>query len=514
MIRPHKHSHNSIAPGHSSRRRRKHPLIKLTILLTLVGIALAGLSSFLSRPSKAASLTVVISQFYVRSGTATSLYNQDFVELHNQTNASINLANASLQYIDDIGMDRKINLSGTIGAGKYYLISIGAVSTGVSSLPTPDATGPTGAGRDLNNADGTIALFNCTVDQTIATTCPTNVMGACSVIDKVGYASTGTPTSPPTCPEGTATQFPNRLNSRNRGVTGNNPDTDDNSVDFTLSAPNPRNTATAATGPTAAEAAIRGLIADSNGDGVAGVAVNLSGSKSIRAITDSQGRYSFTGLDAAGFYTVTPQLANYNFGPASRSFSLLSDQADAPFTATASAQTANPLDTSEYFVRQQYLDFLDREPDAEGFNYWSSQFDSCGVDNLCLNSRRIDTSAAFFMEREFQLTGSFVYGLYKGSLGRNPQFAEFMPDRSRISAGDQLDSSKQALADEWVTRSEFKRQYPDSMTNAEFVNRLFDVAGLSGYSSERQGYINALNSGGTRSAVVRGVIEGDAFMQK
>ncbi|MGB9181931.1 MAG: DUF4214 domain-containing protein, partial [Pyrinomonadaceae bacterium] len=135
-------------------------------------------------------------------------------------------------------------------------------------------------------------------------------------------------------------------------------------------------------------------------------------------------------------------------------------------------------------------------------------------DETCFHNRRIDVSAAFFMEEEFQQTGSFVYGLYRGSLGRNPLFAEFMPDRSRIALGGQLESSKQALADEWVTRTEFRNAYPDSMTNAEFVNRLFDVAGLTGYSAERQSAINQLNSGGTRSTVLRGVIESTAFRAK
>ncbi|MGB9179806.1 MAG: DUF4214 domain-containing protein, partial [Pyrinomonadaceae bacterium] len=155
-----------------------------------------------------------------------------------------------------------------------------------------------------------------------------------------------------------------------------------------------------------------------------------------------------------------------------------------------------------------------REPDMGGLGYWTEQFSQCGADTACINGRRIDISAAFFMEAEFQQTGSFVYGLYRGSLGRNPLFAEFMPDRSRITAGDGLEQSKQALADEWVTRTEFKSAYPDAMSNADFVNKLFDVAGLSGYTSERQGYINALNSGGTRSQVLRGVIEGDTFRQK
>ena len=269
-----------------------------------------------------------------------------------------------------------------------------------------------------------------------------------------------------------------------------------------------------AAGPTVAETSIRGRVTEEDGNGLAGVTLKLSGSESSRAITDSQGYYYFTGLSADGFYTITPQLANHSFGPSSRSFSLLSNQTEAPFTATPSAETANPLDTSEYFVRQHYLDFLDREPDAAGFNYWASQFDSCGADALCLSSRRIDVSAAYFMSDEFQLTGSFVYGLYKGGLGRNPKFNEFMPDRNQVVGGSSLQESKQALADNWVTRAEFKSTYPDTLSNVEFVNKLFDTAGLSGYSAERQTFITAMQNGASRSQVLLGVIESNAFKTK
>jgi hypothetical protein len=38
------------------------------------------------------------------------------------------------------------------------------------------------------------------------------------------------------------------------------------------------------------------------------------------------------------------------FSPATRSFSLVADKMDAIFTADATSQTANPLDTELFFV--------------------------------------------------------------------------------------------------------------------------------------------------------------------
>ena len=265
--------------------------------------------------------------------------------------------------------------------------------------------------------------------------------------------------------------------------------------------------------PTAAPSTISGRIKTPDGAPLGGTVVRLGGSASRTAISDSAGYYRFEGLDTAGFYTVTPERANYSFSPSSQSFNQLGNQTEAVFAANPNAETANPLDTSEYFVRQQYLDFLDREPDQGGFNYWSDQINGCGTDAACTHNRRVDVSAAYFMSEEFQKTGSFVYGLYKGSLGRDPRFAEFVPDRSHVLVGNQLEPSKQALAEDWVTRSEFRAQYPDSLSNAEFVNKLFDTAGLS-VDAARQNYINAMENGATRAQVLKGLIESDAFMQK
>ena len=267
--------------------------------------------------------------------------------------------------------------------------------------------------------------------------------------------------------------------------------------------------------PTAAQVNITGQIRTTDGAPLGGASVTLSGTKTARAITDSQGYYRFNNLTTGGFYTLTPSRANYSFSPASQSFSLSADKTDAVFTATAdSAEMKNPLDTSEYFVRQQYLDFLDREPDAGGFGYWSSQFDTCHGDASCLNQTRINVSAAFFIENEFQQTGSFIYRTYKASLGARPAYAQFSSDRSRVIGGANLETSKQSFVDEFVSRPEFKTAYPDSLGNADFVNKLFDTAELTGNEAERQSYTNMLNSGGTRSQVLRAIIESDAFKMK
>jgi YVTN family beta-propeller protein len=176
------------------------------------------------------------------------------------------------------------------------------------------------------------------------------------------------------------------------------------------------------------------------------------------------------------------------------------------------APQPNALDTAQFFVWQHYLDFLNRDPDDGGLAYWTGQINACGADAACIHSRRIGVSGAFFVELEFQDTGYYVYRFYKGSLGIQPSFAQFMPDRAKVVGGPDLEAGKQAFADEWVQRASFKQIYPDTMSPADFVNKLFDTAGLRPYTAERQQQIDAMqNSGKTRAQVLRAVIEIQEF---
>jgi hypothetical protein len=209
-------------------------------------------------------------------------------------------------------------------------------------------------------------------------------------------------------------------------------------------------------------------------------------------------------LYVEGSETINVTLSNASSGsflgsPSISTINILDNDTNAP--------TDNPLDDTQFFVRQQYLDFLGREPDPDGLGFWSNEITQCGSNQACIRLRRVGVSAAFFIENEFQQTGNFVYGLYKGGLGRQPNYAEFTVDRSKVIAGANLAASRLALANDFVLRSEFVQRYPASMTNSEFVNALFDTAGLTPFSTERQDQITAMNGGKTRAEVLRDVIE-------
>src|SRR5258708_23195432 len=94
-----------------------------------------------------------------------------------------------------------------------------------------------------------------------------------------------------------------------------------------------------------------------------------------------------------------------------------------PATATVtiaddpSEPATNAIDDASNFVRQNYHDFLNREPDASGLAVGTNQITSCGTDQACIELKRINVSAAFFLSIEFQGTGYLVERLYKTSYG-------------------------------------------------------------------------------------------------
>lgn len=172
------------------------------------------------------------------------------------------------------------------------------------------------------------------------------------------------------------------------------------------------------------------------------------------------------------------------------------------------------IDDSDFFVSQHYIDFLNRFADQSGMDYWTAQIASCGTNAACLNDHRINVSAAFFIEQEFQQTGSYVYRFYKGSLGRQPSYNEFTPDRRQVVGGAQLDASKAAFAEAWVQRAEFQAKY-GSLNNSQFVDALIDTVKQSDgvdLSSMSANLKAQLGGGATRGQITRQVIDAQAFI--
>jgi VCBS repeat protein len=159
--------------------------------------------------------------------------------------------------------------------------------------------------------------------------------------------------------------------------------------------------------------------------------------------------------------------------------------------------TPGNVDNTDYFVHQQYVDFLEREPDAEGFGFWSNEITSCGSDPTCLQTKRINVSAAFYLSIEFQQTAYLVERLYKVSFGdamgssatngahQLPvpivRLNDLLFDTQQIGENvivrqpgwdNVLENNKQQFVNEFVRRSRFMSAFPASMTPPDFVDQL------------------------------------------
>jgi predicted extracellular nuclease len=187
---------------------------------------LIGVTPWLSLPG--AQAQIVISQVYGGGGNEGSTFRNDFIELFNRGQETVSLAGWSVQYEPASGSGpwASTSLSGSLTAGRHLLIQQYRGQRGTQDLPTPDISDNV----NLNAASGKVALSRSAVPLTGS--CP----GAFE--DLVGYGSAD-------CAEGrSAPELSNKTAAIRR--SGGCADTNDNSADLGVGAPNPRNSASEA----------------------------------------------------------------------------------------------------------------------------------------------------------------------------------------------------------------------------------------------------------------------------
>jgi glucose/arabinose dehydrogenase len=164
----------------------------------------------------------------------------------------------------------------------------------------------------------------------------------------------------------------------------------------------------------------------------------------------------------------------------------------------AQAATQNPIDNQAFFIREQYIDFLGRQPEAAGFQFWMNRMNNCPAGQIC---DRIDTSMRFFQSDEFQERGFYVYRLYDAVLGRLPGYTEFVADVARLNGFQTVAEQrlgKDAYLLDLINKAEFRAIYgqflaADGLTATDatgFVNALIARAGIT--PASRQTLINNL----------------------
>ncbi|HEX7313901.1 MAG TPA: cytochrome c peroxidase [Pyrinomonadaceae bacterium] len=222
------------------------------------------------------------------------------------------------------------------------------------------------------------------------------------------------------------------------------------------------------------------------------------------------GRWFITDPGATGGVSVTPAFKMTIFGEATTNGG------------------SNQIDAVQFFVAQQYRDFLSREPDAVGQSFWEGNINECGLEPACVEVKRVNVSAAFFLSIEFQETGFYMLRAQRAASGRRSAdasrmaFATFLPEARALGEGvvvgvgdwrARLDANKQAYAERLVAGADFLTRFPESRTAAEFVAALYASAGVEPTQGETDAAVQAFGAGGAagRAAALKKVAESDSL---
>jgi predicted extracellular nuclease len=192
--------------------------------LAIAASALAAAALSVALPASAApSNTLVVNEVYGGGGNSGATLKNDFIELANRGSSAVSLSGWSVQYHSGgtTGGWQVTALSGSIPAGGTYLVGEAQGAGGTQDLPAPDA----GGSIAMSATSGALAL----VHDTAALTCSDSAACQSASADLVGY---GTAAINETAPVTGAsnTQSVQRTSQ---------PDSDNNSADFTAGSPSP-----------------------------------------------------------------------------------------------------------------------------------------------------------------------------------------------------------------------------------------------------------------------------------
>ena len=213
-----------------------------------------------------------------------------------------------------------------------------------------------------------------------------------------------------------------------------------------------------------------------------------------------------------------------------------------PLRLRPGTNTPITIDDADFFTQQHYIDFLRRLPDAPGHAHWTAEITECSdpakrrvgeTEALCIDRKRTNTSAAFFVSPEFQNTGSFVIRVYWGTLGKQesaqcpgvpqnlaascrPLYSDYIKDMAQVNNGivvndalspDVINANKRAFVDQFITRAEFQAAY-GGLNATQFVDKLAQTTGVPLSSADRSALIAEASDSTKRGSVVFKIVDG------
>lgn len=153
------------------------------------------------------------------------------------------------------------------------------------------------------------------------------------------------------------------------------------------------------------------------------------------------------------------------------------------------------------FALQQYRDFLGREGDAGGINFWTTQINTAA-------QTRGQMVENFFNSAEFQSTGAPVTRLYFAYFLRIPDYGGLTFWTNSFRQGNSLANISQAFA----TSQEFVNRY-GALSNDQFVDLVYqNVLGRPADAGGKSFWLGQLNGGTTRGAMMLGFSESPEYV--
>jgi hypothetical protein len=170
------------------------------------------------------------------------------------------------------------------------------------------------------------------------------------------------------------------------------------------------------------------------------------------------------------------------------------------------------IDDTDFFIQQHFVDFLSKMTDGT-YAQRLNKLKTCAPGNASCD--RIAASQSFFNSVEFHERGMLIYKLFLASFGRKPRFTEFFPNVRLIApyqTAQQLEASKVAFINNWVTKPVFRAKY-DRLSSAAYVDALCAAAQVT--VANRNALISDLTIGRkTRAQVLRAIAESNEVNNK
>jgi subtilisin len=177
------------------------------------------------------------------------------------------------------------------------------------------------------------------------------------------------------------------------------------------------------------------------------------------------------------------------------------------------APSSNPIDGVAFFIRQQYLDILNRQPDSTGLQNWINTLAPCPNGGFgeppTSNCDRLHVAAGFFQSDEFLNRGYWAFRFYMVSHNARPTYAQFIPDMAQVGGPKspaEEEAAKVAFADAFVQRPQFVARY-GTLTGQPLANALLQTAGLQSNTFTVTGSM-------TRGQILRRIVETSAVLDK